>query len=622
MLRKNFKRHERSQNHLDNLQNYVEENIMDRDLEENYRDISAAKVKKELKKVFTEIKTNKRHFNATDFETDDYIVMKSEEALEGCFLTLRIEPKREINNIDILVRDLPDLLYQTFKELLKQKKGIKLQIFLLGSFYHILKHEEDDKSLVSKNGLITNKDQIRDIIILLLNQIKDKIDLWDNNEAYWRLREVLFIDFKLREYKPLKGSSYIPTPERISKTKSVINIKNEDQKCFKYCLLYRLYRDRLRNNPQEMYHYRTLENEFPNRLNFKGIQFPVKVHDVKKFCEQNKDISINVYLYEGGSVIPYETCCFRDKREIHVNLLLLNEGEKYHYVYIKSLSRLLPSQINNKQHKKFFCRRCLKYTDSKEKLKQHRQFCDYYFENEKAIPILPDKSDCKLRFRNIKNKIPASLIYYSDFEAVLKKLPNERWQSKHECCSYSFHALGQNEFYKNFQIYTGKSANDTMNHYINTLKSEAIKLDTDLKDRLERFKRPNLTNEEQLKFNDAKICHFCKKLFTEGDIKVRDHCHITGKFRGAAHQLCNLNVRTSLDVKVAFHNGSNYDFKFIVKKLYKICKEIQAIPFTDEKFLTFKINIPGTKISFTFIDTIRFLPSSLENRTEQKQKTY
>jgi hypothetical protein len=100
------------------------------------------------------------------------------------------------------------------------------------------------------------------------------------------------------------------------------------------------------------------------------------------------------------------------------------------------------------------------------------------------------------------------------------------------------------------------------------------------------------------------------------NIIVRDHCHITSQFRGAAHQLCNLKARTSLDIKIIFHNGSNYDFKFIVRKLYKICQEIKAILFTDEKFLTFSIQIPKTQIKFTFIDSLRFLPSSLDNLTK------
>ncbi len=61
---------------------------------------------------------------------------------------------------------------------------------------------------------------------------------------------------------------------------------------------------------------------------------------------------------------------------------------------------------------------------------------------------------------------------------------------------------------------------------------------------------------------------FVKKEFTDEDIKLRDHCHITGKFRGAVCQSYNLKVRTSLKISVFFHNGSGYDFKHFIRKLY------------------------------------------------------
>jgi hypothetical protein len=110
------------------------------------------------------------------------------------------------------------------------------------------------------------------------------------------------------------------------------------------------------------------------------------------------------------------------------------------------------------------------------------------------------------------------------------------------------------------------------------------------------------------------------KKITEKDVKVRDHCHIAGYFRGATHQSCNLKVRTSLEAKVIFHNGSNYDFKFIIRKVHKITKEIKVIPFTDEKFLTFRIQISGIRIKFCFIDSFRFMSDSLEKLTKNLLK--
>jgi len=593
ILKKNYSRHLRSLQHLKNLQ------------ESHIQVVPTIPTEPPIKK------TNKRIFEDS-FENNDYIIKKSEEALEGCFLTFRVEIKQDINNYEIIKNDLADILYEKFKLILSEKQGIKLQIYSMGLFYNRLSDENREIGITSKNIIILNKKDIKKSIINLIEKIEDKIDSWENNEAYWLLKRILLIDFKLREYKTLAGSSYIPTPDWISKTKSIINIKNEDNKCFKYCILYGLYNNEINNHPERINHYKNLENN-QNKLNFNNIQFPVKIDDIKRFCNQNNQISINVYYINDNNknIFPYLTYAQNEKRQYHINLLLLQDNEKTHYVIIKNLGKLVSHQINKDGHKKFICERCFHCTSSSQLLIQHYEFCDYYQKYEKAIPILPKENKNILKFKNIKNTVNVPLVYYTDFESIIRKDT-----LKHELCSYSFFALGKDEFYKNFQIHTGKSANDTINNYVNKLKSEAINLDKELKNRLNQFKSHNLTEDEEIKYQNEKKCHFCKIEFDEKDIKVRDHCHITGKFRGAAHQTCNLNVRTSLNVKIIFHNGSNYDFKFIIRKLYKISNDLKVIPFTDEKYLSFSIKIPETNIIFTFIDSYRFLEGSLEVLTK------
>ena len=130
--------------------------------------------------------------------------------------------------------------------------------------------------------------------------------------------------------------------------------------------------------------------------------------------------------------------------------------------------------------------------------------------------------------------------------------------------------------------------------------------------RLEEFKKPRLNNDDLLKFEKAEQCHFCKKAFTETNIKVRDHCHVTGKFRGAAHQSCNLNVRTSLKIPVFFHNGSGYDFKHFIRKLYKIDRNIKIISQTEEKYFSISVKVDETNIQFEFKDSLKFLLKSID----------
>ena len=75
-----------------------------------------------------------------------------------------------------------------------------------------------------------------------------------------------------------------------------------------------------------------------------------------------------------------------------------------------------------------------------------------------------------------------------------------------------------------------------------------------------------LTDEEKESFENQQICHICKNE-SSNDNQARDHCHYTGKYRGAAHNNCNLNYRVPKDIPLVFHNGSTYDYHFIIKQL-------------------------------------------------------
>ena len=91
----------------------------------------------------------------------------------------------------------------------------------------------------------------------------------------------------------------------------------------------------------------------------------------------------------------------------------------------------------------------------------------------------------------------------------------------------------------------------------------------------------NLSDEELMSYDIAKHCHICKKVFgkKKKHIKVRDHDHYTGKYRGAAHLICNLRYSTQIDIPVFFHNGTNYDFNLIVTELAKEFRsEMKCIP--------------------------------------------
>ena len=91
-----------------------------------------------------------------------------------------------------------------------------------------------------------------------------------------------------------------------------------------------------------------------------------------------------------------------------------------------------------------------------------------------------------------------------------------------------------------------------------------------------RFNKPLvMTENDEMRFKLMDKCHICGEKHTDKDVRVRDHCHITGKFRGSAHQECNLKLRIkpeNLKIPVIFHNLRGYDSHFIMQQISKIAK--------------------------------------------------
>ena len=132
-----------------------------------------------------------------------------------------------------------------------------------------------------------------------------------------------------------------------------------------------------------------------------------------------------------------------------------------------------------------------------------------------------------------------------------------------------------------------------------------------------------LTKEEKINYNDQQICYICKKEFDKSDKKhhkARDHCHYTGKYRGAAHNICNLRYKVLKEIPAVFHNGCTYDYHFIIKELVKEFEgNFDCLGENSEKYITFsvpfkkKIENKNLEITYKikFIDSLRFMSSSL-----------
>ena len=116
-------------------------------------------------------------------------------------------------------------------------------------------------------------------------------------------------------------------------------------------------------------------------------------------------------------------------------------------------------------------------------------------------------------------------------------------------------------------------------------------------------------------FKNAKSCHICNKEYKKGDVHVRDHCHVTGKYRGSAHANCNLSYRLTNKIYVIFHNLTGYDSHLIMQEIGKFNKDINVIPNNMEKYMAFMIDR-----NLIFIDSFQFMNQSLSYLTNNLPK--
>ena len=244
---------------------------------------------------------------------------------------------------------------------------------------------------IQKHILISKRQTLKFFLKEMIKEILDNITIYQKNGSGWYFKEVIIsLEIHIVEYKPMKGGSYIPLPEFIQKKNAIINIKNEDDKCFLWSVLRYLH-------PKEFHGERLSDlKKYENDLNFKQIEFPVRVKDITKFLKQNPDLPrINVFsLNENNKIYPLRIN--RKDCQKSIDLFLLSKDGKQHYSLIKNFSRLIRSQLTKHTTKQIFiCRRCLNHHTKEELLEKHLNYCG---NNETALVRMPTKTNNILKF--------------------------------------------------------------------------------------------------------------------------------------------------------------------------------------------------------------------------------
>ena len=499
-------------------------------------------------------------------------------------------------------------------------------------------YDQDNVYLQSRTHINLEKTEVKVYLKEMIIEILGNLNIYQMKGSGWYFKEVKRLEIHIVEYKPMRGGSYIPLPEFITKKKSIINIQNKDNKCFLWSILRYLH-------PVQMNEVRLTDlRDYKNDLNFKQTNFPVKVKDITKFENNNPDLpGINVFSINDNNKI-YPLRINKKHCQKSIDLFLYTEDEKQHYSLIKNFSRLVRSQITKDTTRKLhICKKCLYHYTKEDLLEKHIYYCS---KNETVAVKMPTKNSI-LKFQNHFKKLPIPFIIYADFECftilVNSCQPNPdksftRGYQKHEPSGYCLYLKVLDEMEDNFKpiVYTKKTPDeDISKNFI----EHVVKLTHQIYQHYYKKPKPyNLTLQEEKDFQSETKCHICEqKLFIDKKtgkiLKVRDHCHFTGKYRGAAHNECNLKCRKPLILPVIFHNLQGYDSHHFINQLAKVSGDLFTIPSTEEKYISFSKFITveqyysknmgkllPKKFEIRFIDSLKFLQSSLSKLVENLVK--
>ena len=216
--------------------------------------------------------------------------------------------------------------------------------------------------------------------------------------------------------------------------------------------------------------------------------------------------------------------------------------------------------------RKRFCRYCLQAFSTEEILTSHIK--DWFKIHGKQRIIMSKKGEY-VKFKNYERKIKSPFISYADFESILvlenngKQNQEESYTNKYKNIMLAVMDVNlvciDDKFRKPFKTYLGE---DAVYNFINSLIKESKYCSGVIKKHFN--KELVMTKEDNENFKNSAKCWICDNGYIDNDVKVRDHCHITGQYRASAHRDCNINLRLNQKIPVVFRNLKNYDSYLIM----------------------------------------------------------
>ena len=485
-------------------------------------------------------------------------------------------------------------------------------------------------------------------IASVLSELNAKIEDFNRRGSGFVLERITRFVLAVSTYRPLHGSTFVPTPKWLMNKHCIVNVKNSDNKCFLWSIISALYPAQDRH-PDAPKHY----VDYQSNINTDGLEFPTSTKQIPRFENNNREISVNVLsIEEHTNSFCVEYLSPHRSRTHHVNLLLLEDESnpsKRHYTHIKNMSALVAHRTKH-NGTTYVCNSCLHPFSKQDILDRHIPYCIKHNPQQVIYPDPHDEKDCTLEFRSVQKQHPVPIYLAADFESFLS--PVERAETDESSglniidehvvsgfCTYRVtpHVKHQTPPF----IYSGP---DPMTKFYDHVMEEAREISRIVRGYVDMLP---LTDQEAYDYEQSVVCGNCGGPFTKDNKRTHHHDHVSGRYLFAACNCCNLQLKAvkcnrgkqkkkkrckqstkefakemyeeeDFFVPVLMHNLRSYDSHFIIKHFQRKFVErrsgdnklsfddVQITPINSEKYLQFQIG------NLRFLDSYQFLSTSLD----------
>ncbi len=550
-------------------------------------------------------------------------------------------PEKGVTNIDSVAKRINHSACALIKYQLGLHYVIRFSIILVAEY---VKYDELGNIDDSSTGLIHLRSTSKTVLLSEQNLIPLKVnkcfnELEERNEGFigagsgWVLNHIKKANIELGKISLAGGCNETRVDVPSHKKKYLLDAETLKDECFYNCVAMAfLDPNSLKMDPKRL---GILAREYTKQhFNTKKLILPLNLQHIRKFERKNTHLNlrINVFACIDKKVIPVHKSHNKTAKTT-VNLFLQQRraGSKHHYLFISDLNKFLRSVDS----KAFHCVICLNSFSSESALNNHSTLC----EKEDEILIEYPEEGAVVQFSAYEKQVLQPIFGCCDFEASLKPVTREENAIRYNCnncekngdeklCSHNTTTLHHQipTTYcillvdsENKIIFEKTESDDTnvIRKFFETLQyiNENIYL------LLQKYKqKTDYTRAEEESYATSTECYLCHQKFNynyQTLRKVRDHCHYSNKYLGAAHSDCNWKRVSSRYIPIYIHNFKNYDSQFILQGLkYAINNQIiRGIPYNEKKFRTLRVG------KITFVDSIAMLTGSLDTLVSTLKKS-